>query len=200
MEQVLDEERIPTSVLRFCNNHNITEAEFYSYFGSFEGIQLEIWNTFFKQTVELVNIHESNHTFSDQEKMVTFFSTFFEMLVPYRSYVLFTLNENRDILQNLRQLKGLRLHVKNFAAGLIAKKNEEQDIRLLKQPLTLFSEGAWLQTLFLLKYWMDDNSAKYENTDVAITKSVRAIFEVFNTAPWESVLDLGKFLWRKNRL
>jgi hypothetical protein len=44
---------------------------------------------------------------------------------------------------------------------------------------------------------MDDNSAGFENTDIAIEKSVRAIFDVFDTQPLESVLDFGKFLWKE---
>ena len=44
---------------------------------------------------------------------------------------------------------------------------------------------------------MEDNSAGLENTDVAIEKSVRAIFDVFDTQPLESVLDFGKFLWKE---
>lgn len=52
--------------------------------------------------------------------------------------------------------------------------------------------------MFKLKYWMEDNSARFEKTDVAIEKSVNAIFDVFNTTPLESVLDFGKFLFKEN--
>ena len=50
--------------------------------------------------------------------------------------------------------------------------------------------------LLLLKYWMVDNSAGFEKTDIAIEKSVKAIFDVFETTPLESVIDLGKFLFK----
>ena len=199
MEKVLTEERFPSSVFKFCKENDITETEFYSFFGSFEGIQLEIWNSFYKQTVDLADKDASYETYSNREKMLTFFYTFFEILALNRSYVLFALKENRDILKNLRQLKGLRINVKEFASSLIEQKNEEKKLKVLKQPVSIFSEGAWLQTLFLLKYWMDDNSAAFENTDIAIEKSVRAIFDVFDSSPLESVLDFGKFLWKESR-
>ena len=199
MEHVLNEERIPTSVFKFCKDNNFTDAEFYSCFGSFEGVQLEIWNSFYKQTVDLANKDVSYTSFSNREKMLTFYYTFFEILTLNRSYVLFALKENRDVLKSLRQLKGLRIHVKEFAAGLIEQRNENKNLKILKQPVSIFSEGAWLQTLFLLKYWMDDNSPAFENTDIAIEKSVRAIFDVFDSSPLESVLDFGKFLWKESR-
>lgn len=199
MNQVLNEDQTPSSVFKFCKENNLTESEFYSFFGSFEGIRKEIWNSFYNQTFDLTNKDSSYETYSNREKMLTFYYTFFEVLTLNRSYVLFTLNEHRDLLKNLKQLSGLRSNIKDFAANLIEQRNEEKNLKILKQPVTVFSEGAWFQTLFLLKYWMDDNSAAFEKTDIAIEKSVRAIFDLFDTSPLESVLDFGKFLWKEKR-
>jgi AcrR family transcriptional regulator len=198
MEWVLLKEKAPLSVFKFCKENNFKEPEFYNYFGSFEGLQMAIWNSFYEQTITLANKDENYSEYSNQEKMLTFFYTFFEMLTLNRSYILFTLQEHRNMMKSLSQLKGLRKNVKHFAAELIRENNEEKKLKVLKQSVTIFSEGAWLQTLFLLKYWMDDNSAGFENTDIAIEKSVRVIFDVFNTQPLESILDFGKFLWKEN--
>lgn len=200
MEAVLLNEKTPKSVFKFCKENNFEEAVFYEYFGSFEGLQMEIWNSFYEQTILLANNDEAYPSYSNREKMLTFFYTFFELLTLNRSYVLFTLKEHQNIMRNLSQLKGLRKDIKHFAAELIRENNEDKKLKVLKQSVTVFSEGAWLQTLFLLKYWMDDNSAAFENTDVAIEKSVRAIFDVFDTQPLESVLDFGKFLWKEKMI
>ena len=130
--------------------------------------------------------------------MLSFFYTFFEVLTANRSYVLFALEEEKNHLKSLAQLRDFRIKVREFAGDLIEQANDEKSSRLSKNPVSIFSEGAWLQTLFLLKYWMDDNSARFEKTDVAIEKSVNAIFDVFNTTPLESVLDFGKFLFKEN--
>ncbi|HLW33585.1 MAG TPA: TetR family transcriptional regulator C-terminal domain-containing protein [Aequorivita sp.] len=197
MEWVLLNERTPKSVFKFCKENNFEETGFYDYFGSFEGLQMEIWNSFYEQTISLANKEEAYSTYTNREKMLTLYYTFFQLLTLNRSYVLFTLKEHRNILRNLSQLKGLRKEIKHFAAELIRENNEDEKLKILKQSVTIFSEGAWLQTLFLLKYWMDDNSAGFENTDIAIEKSVRAIFDVFDTQPLESVIDFGKFLWKE---
>ncbi|MBT0608339.1 TetR/AcrR family transcriptional regulator [Aequorivita echinoideorum] len=197
MESVLEHEHVPTSVYKFCKENNITEAEFYEFFGSFDGLRKEIWNSFYQQTILLINKDAAFETYTNKEKMLTFFYTFFELLTMNRSYVLFALKENKNVLKNLEQLKGLRKNVKDFASELIREKNDEKKVKVLKHSVTVFSEGAWLQTLFILKYWMDDNSAGFENTDLVIEKSVRAIFDVFETTPLESVLDFGKFLWKE---
>lgn len=196
MEFVLEHERTPKSIYKFCKEHKMTEAEFYNCTGSFEALQQEIWNRFFDHSLALAHKNKAYESFSNQEKMLTFLYTFFELLTANRSYVLFALKE-QDIMKNMMQLKGLRSRVKEFAGGLIEEANSEKQLKILKQPISVFSEGAWLQTLFVMKYWMEDTSANFEKTDVVIEKSVRAIFDVFQTAPLESVLDFGKFLWKE---
>lgn len=197
MEYVLMEEKTPKSVYKFAKEHAMTEAEFYKFFGSFENLQQGIWTAFFDNAMQLGQKNPEYATFSNQEKMLTFFFTFFELLTANRSYVMFALKQHGDMMKNLSQLKSLRSHIKEFAATLIDQKNEEKSFKILKQPVSVFSEGAWLQTLFIMKYWMEDNSASFEKTDVVIEKSVRAIFDVFETTPLESILDFGKFLWKE---
>jgi hypothetical protein len=196
MQYVLEHGETPKSVYKFSKDLSITETEFYQFFGSFEGLRREIWNTFFDEAMKLAHKNKAYDAFSNQEKMLTFLFTFFELLTANRSYVLFALAQERDMMKNLSQLKGLRSRIKEFASGLINDKNQEKQLRILKHPVSVFSEGAWLQTLFILKYWMEDNSPNFEKTDVVIEKSVRAIFDVFETTPLESVIDFGKFLWK----
>lgn len=197
MDYVLEHEKTPKSVYKFAKEHNMTESDFYKFFGSFEGLQKGIWTTFFDHSMQLAHKNPEYGNFNNQEKMLTFFFTFFELLTANRSYVMFALKEHGDVMKNMMQLKDLRAHVKEFAGTLINEKNDEKSFKILKQPVSVFSEGAWLQTLFILKYWMEDNSPSFEKTDVAIEKSVRAIFDVFETTPLESILDFGKFLWKE---
>jgi hypothetical protein len=51
--------------------------------------------------------------------------------------------------------------------------------------------------MFLLKFWIDDSSAEFEKTDIAIEKSVNTIFDVFDNTPLEQVIDFGKFLYKE---
>jgi hypothetical protein len=197
MEYILVHEKSPKSVYKFAKEHAMTEAEFYRFFGSFENLQQGIWSAFFDNAMKLGQKTPEYATFNNQEKMLTFFFTFFELLTANRSYAIFALQQHGDMMKNLSQLKALRSNIKEFAATLINQKNEEKSYKILKQPVSVFSEGAWLQTLFIMKYWMEDNSSSFEKTDVVIEKSVRAIFDIFETTPLESILDFGKFLWKE---
>ena len=197
MEYVLEEERRPKTVYKFCKENKMKEDEFYNFYGSLEGLQKGIWERFYEHTINVLQKSPEFETFSNREKMLTFFYTFFEMLTANRSYVLFSLKEHENQLKNLQQLKGLRKNVKSFAAELIEDANAEKNIQALQQPEKIFSEAAWVQLMFLMKFWMDDNSAQFESTDVAIEKSVNTVFDVFDNTPLERVIDLGKFLWKE---
>lgn len=114
-----------------------------------------------------------------------------------RSYILFSLEQGDNKLDKLAQLKSLRSHFKGFAKGLIEEGNDEKDLKITQHPVGLFSEAAWGQLLFLLKFWLEDNSPSFEKTDALIEKSVKVAFEVFDNTRLDTLLDLGKFLWKE---
>lgn len=197
MDYVLENEREPRSIYKFSKENGITEEEFYQHYGSFEGLKKDVWRRFFTSSMDLLQKSPEFESFTTRDKLLTFFYTLFENLTANRSYVLFILSREPEVNKNLEQLKGLRRHVIGFARDLIRENNEEKSAKFLKQSETIFSEATWIQFLFLLKFWMDDNSARFESTDVAIEKSVNTVFDLFDNTPLERVLDLGKFLWKE---
>ncbi len=198
MDFVLEHETRPKSIYKFCKQNKIKEEDFYRFFGSFESLQKEIWNSFYANTMDLLQKNKEYAGFSNKDKMLSFFYTFFEILTLNRSYVLFTLDSNRKMLDKMAELKGLRSHFKDYTTELIEEANASKTIRLTQRNPLFFSEGAWIQFLFLLKFWMDDTSAGFEKTDLAIEKSVTTNFDVFDNTPLDSLIDFGKFLYKEN--
>ncbi|WP_047419792.1 TetR family transcriptional regulator C-terminal domain-containing protein [Cellulophaga sp. Hel_I_12] len=197
MDYVLEHEMVPKSIYKFCKSNKIQEQDFYTHFGSVETIQQRIWEKFYENTYTLMLENKEYASFSNKDRMLTFFFSMFELLTMNRSYVLFALNEHKGMLKNLSQLKGLRHNIKEFSTSLINEANESKNYKLTKRNPTLFSEGAWIQFLFLLKFWMEDASAGFEKTDVVIEKSVNTIFDVFENTPLDSIIDFGKFLYKE---
>ena len=197
MNTVLESEKLPRSVYKFSKENNIDEETFYHFFGSFEALQKVIWNRFFFNAIEVIQKSGEYDLFSTREKLLTFYYTFFEVLTANRSYILMVLSPGAGMLRNLDQLKGLRKLVKEYSSALIRKKNQEKSSKYLKNSETIFSEAVWVQLLFLIKFWLKDNSARFESTDVAIEKSVNTIFDLFDTGPLERLVDFGKFLWKE---
>ena len=197
MSYTLEEDRFPASVYKFCKHIDIAETEFYSHFGSMEGLQRGVWVFFYQETLALLDKDSSYEDYSNREKMLSFYYTFFELLNLNRTYALFALKEGVGP-QLADQLKGLRKGVKSYAKELIEFSNSEKPIRITRKNPEVFSEGAWLQLLFLLRFWRQDDSPGFEKTDVAIEKSVNTVFDVYENTPLERVLDFGKFLYKEH--
>lgn len=197
MEFVLEHESKPLSVYKFCKLINIKEQAFYKYFGSMEALERGVWVQFFEQTQALLEKDKSYESFPNREKMLSFFFTFFELLTLNRSYVLFTLSPAKNSLANLAQLKGIRSAYKHFVSQLIEEDNATKSLKISKYNPKVLSEGAWLQFLFLLKFWMEDSSPEFEKTDLAIEKSVNTIFDLFDNTPLDRIVDFGKFLFKE---
>lgn len=197
MDYVLEQEKEPKTVYKFCKENKMPEADFYKYFASIPSVKKGIWNTFFTNSLALMTKNKEYAAFTNRDKLLTFFYTFFEMLTLNRSYVLFALTQGGNQLKSLEQLKGLRNHFKDFAKELIADGNEQKASKITKHNPSIFSEGAWLQLLFLLKFWMNDESQGFEKTDMAIEKSVNTVFDLFDNTPLENIVDFGKFLYKE---
>ena len=195
--QVLEHEKEPKSVYLFCKKNKIEETDFYKSFASLEDIKESIFSKFFDNAYTLIIKEKGFDAQVPKEKLLSFYFTFFEVLLLNRSYVLFILSNSGEKMQKLSSLRRLRNSFKQFASGLIEQGNTSKQSILTKHPELIFSEGAWLQLLFLLKFWMEDSSPSFEKTDMAIEKSVQTVFELFDNTPLDSVIDFGKFLWNE---
>ncbi|MDA8948848.1 TetR family transcriptional regulator C-terminal domain-containing protein [Flavobacteriaceae bacterium] len=194
---VLEHEKEPTSVYRFCKNLKIKESEFYKHFASLEHLKGQIFSEFFNNAISLIQKEKGYVSKSPQEKLLSFYYTFFEVLLLNRSYVLFALGGGKSPMDKMAILKPLRSTFKQFATVLIQDGNALKQSKISQHPEAVFSEGAWIQLMFLLKFWMEDSSPGFEKTDMAIEKSVRTVFDLFDSTPFDSIIDFGKFLWKE---
>jgi len=187
----------PKSVYQFAKTNGFDETEFYSFFGTLESVEKEIFKMFLEKTIELIQKDPSYETYDMKSKMLSFYFTFFEMLSANRSYVVMSLKEHQNQLKNLMQLSSLRMEFKNYISTIMT-----DEVRTQHENFQNFQEKAiqgtsWIQFLLTLKFWMEDESPAFEKTDIYIEKSVKATFELMNIAPLDSLIDFGKFIFKE---
>lgn len=199
MDQILLGEEEPKTVYAFCKKNNMEESDFYTFFGSFESLKQEIWNKFLENTISTLHNDDSFASYSPKNKLLTLYFTLFEVLTLNRSYVLYALKDNKEGLSNLMQLKQMRLSFKDFVKDNIATE-ELKSSKLSKITKPIYSEGSWIQFLFILKFWLEDNSKGFEKTDIIIEKSVNTVVDLLDSKPLENIIDLGKFLWSERKM
>jgi hypothetical protein len=197
MQAVLENNEIPKNVFSFCKQQELDETEFYAHFNSLDALRKNIWVKFFENAVLTIEKEPDFAGYSDKNKLLTLFFTLFEILTLNRSYVCFALVENKEGLQNLKSLSDFRNHFKKYLSEAVISPTSQPFEKLSHVTQKVYAEGAWIQFLFLLKFWLDDTSKGFEKTDIVIEKSVNTVVDLADTKPLESLFDLGKFLWKE---
>lgn len=194
---VLTEGKKPSSVYLFCQHLKVEESQFYQFFPSFEKMEESVFETFFKNTIQLLEKSEEYATYDAKTQLLSFYFTYFEQMTANRSFVIHLLHEDKNHLKNLKKLSGLRKHFKAFVDALEIEplKIPQETIEKIQQKS--ISELAWIQFLMTLKFWIDDTSPSFEKTDLFIEKSVHASFDLIDMTPLKNIIDFGKFLWKE---
>lgn len=199
VEYLLTNGTKPPSVYKFCLDLGIKEDEFYSSFGSFEGLEKSIWKGFADETIARLKSDQSFASFSTREKILAFYYTLFEILKGNRSFVLLELNSHRRLEVVPEFIKGFKASYENFIETLVNEGKSQGEIAarplLDKRYPTLF----WLHMGFLLIFWKEDESPDFEKTDAAIEKSVNLAFDLIGKGAVDSAIDFAKFMYQSKR-
>jgi len=197
MDFVLKTGERPKNIHSFVQELKLPESEFYDHYGSFKAIEKSVFQAFFENTTSLLNENEEYHSFDAANKLLSFYFTFFEILKANRSYVVFTLEEDKNVLSAISTLSELKKSFHTFIEELNIETPDLPEEKLQKFKDKALFEGAWGQFLFTLKFWLDDSSKGFEKTDVFIEKSITTSFALLDNSTLNSVFDLGKFLFKE---
>ena len=197
MAHVLEHNHAPKSVYAFAKSNGFEESEFYNCFANFETLENEIFSLFFTNTKDTLESSKDYSNYDSRNQLLSFYFTFFENLTANRSYVVYALSESPNKLENLKKLKGLRSkfldYIDELDIEVVQVKNKQ--LEYLKD--SIVQESYWVQLMITLKFWLDDTSVSFEKTDLFIEKSINASFDLISISPLNSVVDLGKFLFKE---
>ena len=197
MDYVLMHDHKPKSVYAFAKDNNFDESKFYEFFSSFEGLEQSIFKVFFDNTYNALEKSEDYQNFDPQNKLLSFYFTFFENLTANRSYIVHALKGNKNDMKSLRVLSQVKKSFNNYIEHLGIKLIDVQQDQLQIIQTRGLTESAWFQLLVTMKFWLDDSSTSFEKTDIFIEKSVRASFDLIDITPLNSIIDFGKFLFKE---
>ncbi len=187
----------PTDIITFANKFKFTEDDFYEHYESFAALDQAIFKILFDTSVATLAESPDFISFTKKDKLLSLFYTFFENLTLNRDFVLITIESYGN------QLKALSLFsdMKNSFSGFMGMLNFETihlNIETVEniQKMSI-TEGAWVQLLLTIKFWMTDDSVEMQKTDIFIEKSINTSLELLNTQSFQNILDLGKFLYNE---
>lgn len=201
MDYLLEHGKQPPSVYQFAKSLKMKESAFYEYYNSFAAIEKEIWRGFFEDAVNRIQSESVYNGYSVREKLLAFYYTWIEVLKDHRSYVAFSVGQNKTGFRPLRveALNAFKHDFYAFVNELISEGKETNEI--VDRPFigNTYNEGLWQQLLFVLNFWVKDDSKNFEQTDVAIEKAVNLSFDIMGRGPLDTAVDLARFLFQKRR-
>ena len=194
VDYVLTHGAPPTSVYIFARNNNLSEEEFYNFFGSFEGIEESIWTDLTSKALIAVQSQEIWEQYTSREKTLAFFYGFTELLKSKRSFALYTLKKSAGTIGTPAVLKGSKNLFEIFASNIIQQGLETRELADRRFLSKRYKDALWVQFAFIINFWSKDNSAGFEKTDEAIEKGINVTFDLFEKSPLDSLIDYGKFM------
>jgi hypothetical protein len=194
VDYVLTQGSKPKSVYVFAKENDLSEQEFYNYFGSFEGIEQSIWTDLCKKALSEVENQEIWSQYSSREKALAFFYAFIELLKSKRSFVLYSLKHSGMMIGTPSIITGVKNIFETFATGIINQGVESGELANRRFFTGKYKDALWIQFGFILNFWSKDNSAGFEKTDEAIERGVNVTFDLFEKSPLDGLFDYGKFM------
>lgn len=194
---VLENNTKPTTVYAFAKENKFEEALFYVHFGSFEAVEKAIFNAFYENTLNILEKSKDYQTFDARNKLLSFYYTFFENLTANRSYVSAVLKGDTMRLKKLNALSELKNSFTTYISSLEIETIDLKQKNIAQIQQKSIKESAWIQLLITLKFWLNDSSSAFEKTDIFIEKSVNTSFDLIDSTPLKSIIDLGKFLYKE---
>ena len=202
MDAVLMGDEGLQSVYAFCKTLNIKESTFYQHFNSFDALEDEIWKGWLKGTIDVLKQDPNYLEFSIREKLLSFYFTWFEMLLTHRSFVLLTLKRYKgpENFLSSKSLQIVKAEFVDFGEELVREGEETGEVPTRQSMLNrTYPNGLWLQFMFLLNFWRNDNSKDFTATDAAVEKSVNLSLDLIGRGPVDSMIDFAKFLYQQSK-
>ena|ERR1700744_5104255 len=197
---VLTEGGQPKSVYIFAKKNKMTEEEFYNFFASFDAIEQNLWTGFAVKTIAEIKTQEVWTQYSAREKALSFFYSFFELLKGSRSFVVYSIKKQPKTFGTPEVFKGIKDVFENFCNDLIVEGIESNELSERKFFTNRYKDALWVQLVFVLNFWINDNSAGFEKTDEAIEKGINVTFDLFQRSPIDNLIEYGRFLAKNGGL
>ena len=197
---VLTEGQQPKSVYIFAKKNKMSEEEFYRFFGSFNAIEQNLWTGFALKTITEIKTQEVWSQYSAREKALSFFYSFFELLKSSRSFVVYSIKKQPKSFLTPQTFTGIKDVFENFCNDLIVEGLESNELSERKFFSNRYKDALWVQLVFVLNFWINDNSTGFEKTDEAIERGINVTFDLFQRSPIDNLFEYGKFLVKNGGL
>jgi AcrR family transcriptional regulator len=177
---------------RALNAYNIaqgagySEEQFYRYFSSPDQVGSHVWQHIGQQVRDTLQQSEAFAQYSAREKILAYLFTFFEVALPYRTFIQKTFHKTalRQSYNSLFQAVLADIVQSGVAA------NEMRD----RLSISTFYPNILLNLhMRLVRFWLNDKSENFADTDRAVEIYSRVVLDLMAYNIFDSIYDSLKF-------
>ncbi len=187
----------PQSIDLFMADAGLPEVEFYKKFSTFSQLEKAFWKDLFLQTIKQIQKEEVFQSYSVREKLLAMYFTCLEYIKGYHAYSRLVFKREQVWQAWPGDLDDMKKEFVAFCNELIVQGKMSGEIADRVFVTDYYGNWLWLQAIFILKFWVKDESDNFENTDAAIEKSVNFTMDLIVNNSIDSFLDLSKFIVQK---
>jgi hypothetical protein len=186
----------PVTVYAFCEDIGVQESEFYNFYGSFKTLEKDIWTEMFENVSAILNSDENYPEYTSYEKWLSFLYTIIEEFKTNRSYVMLRCEDLE--IKELRPwfLDSFKKNVSQLVGEIVNQGLESDEIATRPVITSKYNEVLWVQFLYVLRVWVNDESEDFQITDAAIEKTSVMLFEMMKKGPIDMLIDFVKFAYQ----
>jgi AcrR family transcriptional regulator len=194
---VLAQNKRPESVYLFMKNIEMEEKTFYEHYTTFYDLEAAIWADTLKETIEKIQQEQVYEGYSVREKVLAFYFTFIESLKSIRTFAVYSFDHPKDFPIDGGVLRESKTVFHDFVSQLVTEGVYTGEIADRAFLTERYASALWWEAIFIIRFWVKDNSKNFERTDEAIEKSVNLAFDLLGKNIADATFDFVKFLFTK---
>jgi hypothetical protein len=197
LSHLLEHGKSPASIYRFCKDLGIEERQFYDCAPSFKTLEGGIWKSLFEQTHQALEADDDYKEYAVRQKLAAFYFTFLEVALNQRSFISLRFP---GFPQGLAcpSLKGLREAFESYVQRLVHEGLENGEVAKRGKLSEAYSKAFFAQWVFVIDFWLKDESEQFSRTDALVDKSVALAFDAVGSQVIDSAFDMLRFLVGRN--
>jgi AcrR family transcriptional regulator len=171
IHHVLEKNKRPDSVYLFMKEMGLEEKLFYQHYTTFYELEAAIWADTFKETIEKIQQEQVYEGYSVREKALALYFTLIEALKSIRTFAVYSFKNPKDFPIDGGVLKASEDVFKEFVAQLMTEGIYTGEIADRTFLTERYASVLWWETIFIVRFWVNDSSKDFERTDAAVEKS-----------------------------
>lgn len=193
MNHVAETGKYPVSVRKFCRDLEITDAEFFKHFPSFDQAESAFWAGMVDDVTEALEAGGDWGEAGAKARLLAWHFAFIEVAQAERSLVLQRFGK-ASLVNTPEYLRGFSARFGEFAERVVERGLETGEIADRGPLVGAIKPVLVFHLRTVIGFFLRDASDEFEDTDAMIEKSVAVAFDLFAKQAVDSGADLVKFL------